>query len=300
MTPPSWDGQPPIDLPGSITAGKVTPADAQTLWKTVTFINRWVELSDKFVVEFRRARPASLLAETVALSPWHVSTAELRFLASSDHLTGVTSIVLSGRLPGLAPYALFRAALESTAKAAWLIDPRVSSVERLARFQTDRLTNVQNQLKHMSKTASARPKLEQRISVILTQAAAHGLQGSFDRRGRLNGVGAPAPLITDLIDDLLGPRNEPEEEAFGRGLYHSLSVRAHAEQAGLLAGGQTGSPAGPGETWMKLFELDPNHLWRTTDAVLSAFELALLRLGVLGGLDHDEWLELHSQLVAPI
>jgi len=90
---------------------------------------------------------------------WIQTSANIALGVASDHLTTWQIVVASGQLPTYAGATLLRAALEAALLTRWLVDPRVSSEERVARGIAAQLADYMERAKFeaVAKTSGSRP-----------------------------------------------------------------------------------------------------------------------------------------------
>jgi hypothetical protein len=159
--------------------------------------------------------PAALaLADADLRLPYDLVT--LLLMATDDHLDALATLLMArvderGELSRVihryAQYPLLRAAAESAARAAWLLEPGIDARARLQRVLVDWLYSAQQQLK----LGADHPTAAARIATLRAQAQRHGFAESPAKRkdGRTPGLqqvahfGQPRVTSTDLFKKLI-------------------------------------------------------------------------------------------------
>ena len=127
----------------------------------------------------------------------------------------------------LACWTCVRSMLESSAIAAWLLDPRIDAKQRAGRAYAHRYEGLEQQIKFLRSTTVAAAevkKVEDRLEEVVRDAAAHGFAPVLDVKGRRIGVGQKMSGATDIIKTVLD-----EEMA-----YRLLSAVAHHHNWAIL------------------------------------------------------------------
>lgn len=169
--------------------------------------------------------------------------ARLRILSAAEELACVAQVLEEPKLAGIGAHVLARAAVETSARAAWLLAVKdgkefVNPMTRIARSLGDRLYSA-CEAKRLAETlglsngsSGFAPEPEQ----IRDEAKAIGLTASFDmgapRRGFSIRVGDARRINnTDLVRRLL---RETDFSSFSDAAYAQLSAFTHATEYGLL------------------------------------------------------------------
>jgi hypothetical protein len=145
------------------------------------------------------------------------SISETRLVASAGHLSAVATLLEDGpeRIHAIA--ALARAALESSARVAWLLDLHLDGRTRGLRSLAE--------LMYVSREESKMPspafqdKASARLKELLEGAEASGFEPVRNRKGQVMHFGEQRPDATDVIRWLTGD--------FGELVYRELSGVAH-------------------------------------------------------------------------
>ena len=118
----------------------------------------------------------------------------------------------------IAPWTSVRSILESSALAAWLLDPSISARDRVQRSFAFRFEGLSQQVKFARASGLDTTKASSRIDDVETLALSLGFSRVQDVNGRRIGIGQQLPKMTDLIGSVL------HEES----TYRLLSAFTHA------------------------------------------------------------------------
>jgi len=179
-----------------------------------------------------------------------VSFGDLALEYAADHLSAFARL-LSEPIEALACFTCIRSMLEMSAIGAWVLDPAISSHERIARVFAIRFDAIDQQLTFGRCTQVDQHKideLEQRLLDIDRDASLAGYSQLRNKKGAVIGIGRPMPGATELIRDVLGDE----------WLYRLLSAVAHGHHWAIIQLGfedvsQQSPPHSVGSTPMKIF-----------------------------------------------
>jgi hypothetical protein len=135
-------------------------------------------------------------------------------------------------------HAVARAAVETSMKAWWLIDPAVSPETRIARLYVDNMVNLEEMFKVGRLGVEGRKELDRRRKELIARAKQSGLEAHFaeDRRKKRG------PRRLDGFGEMRRPSSTFVSGQFFKALgydggeywYRSLSAIVHATAYGLL------------------------------------------------------------------
>lgn len=165
-----------------------------------------------------------------------LSIASMQMAAAGDHVRSLANLLNE---PGAyATAAVARAALETAARAFWLLDPAIGVRVRIARGMTLRLHSLRESLK-LPLQDSVRRHVQDRIRRIVDGAKTKGLQSGPPGGGKVVWILKPMPSATDAVGDLF-PGSD-----LGQTAYRDLSAAAHGTLWGLVSMLETrGDPVG--------------------------------------------------------
>jgi len=169
----------------------------------------------------------SLAEQQIAAHPWGsdvrnaFSQATLLIEISSDHLLSFKRAIAVPVLP-TAAWASVRGVLETSALAAWLLDPDIDSSGRAARSYALRYAGLVEQKKFARSVGDdeALVQATERIEEVVQQAIEQGHAPLTDKRGKQYSLGTRLPSMTELATSELDA--EPE--------YRLLSAMLHGHQ----------------------------------------------------------------------
>src|SRR5579864_5075609 len=120
------------------------PAEQREIDAAVAHVRARIRIAG----EYRAAvRPAPGSEYWKAVKDWRGNDpgplAELLLMSSDFHLLTLATVLSTQELYPLGGYTLLRGAAEPAARAAWLMDPRVSAKARRARVLVERLNALQ-------------------------------------------------------------------------------------------------------------------------------------------------------------
>ncbi|GLW74943.1 hypothetical protein Kpho02_72400 [Kitasatospora phosalacinea] len=149
----------------------------------------------------------------------------LAFVAM-DHLASLAVLLRSPTPPVCGPSAVGRSAMEVAARAHYLLDPGIPTLERIRRHQNDRLVTLweQKQLAALAKQPSDEP--DARVEAIFRSARRFGLTPRPSNKPPFIAPGPPN--ATDLIDDVVG-----KGDGVGAIYYKTLSAVTHGREHGM-------------------------------------------------------------------
>ena len=148
-----------------------------------------------------------------------LSFGDLAVEFAGDHLSSYNKII-SEPIETLACFTCIRSMLETTAIAAWVLDPMISSSDRIARVFSVRFDAINQQLKFgrcIRRPAQEIQDLETRLNAVEADALTLGYPPFRNARNAIYAIGVVRPNATEMIRDVLG--NE--------WLYRLLSAVAH-------------------------------------------------------------------------
>jgi hypothetical protein len=146
---------------------------------------------------------------TTASRPESITTAlsigDLALEFAADHLSALEKLVVEP-IETMPCFTSIRSMLEMTAIGAWVLDPSISSQERVARVYAIRFEAIDQQLKFgrcISVNATEIQKLETRTIDLENEAVGLGYQPIRNKKNAIIGIGTPMPGATDMIRDVL-------------------------------------------------------------------------------------------------
>jgi hypothetical protein len=167
----------------------------------------------------------STVAQELATScrPESIATAlsfsDLAIEFACDHLSTYNKIIAEP-IETLACFTCIRSMLETTAIAAWVLDPTISSIDRIARVFSVRFDAIDQQLKFGRCIGVTTPEiedLETRLNAIEAEALALGYPQFRNTKNAIYAIGVVMPNATEVIRDVLSDE----------WLYRLLSAVAH-------------------------------------------------------------------------
>lgn len=144
---------------------------------------------------------------------------------AGDHLFAFTR-AMAEPVTAFAPWALVRAALESGAHSAWLLDPSIDAQERAKRSFATRFDDLSQQIKLVNLIAPNSPALSQlsnRIAEAGNQADRLGMPEIRGKNGKRTGLGKAMPNATEMIAEVFGTE-EPYRLLSGVAHGHSWAI----------------------------------------------------------------------------
>lgn len=159
-----------------------------------------------------------------------VTLAGLLVEAAADEIQSFTRLTVPP-VQTKSPFTCVRSSLESSALAAWLLDPDIDANERVKRsmaylyeglVQQRRLINLDRLSETIESTDVA--KIELLLDELANQATQMGFDPIHDKKGRRISVGTRFPKLTELIGQELD-----QEKA-----YRLLSAAAHSHMWALV------------------------------------------------------------------
>jgi hypothetical protein len=156
------------------------------------------------------------------LEAYHM--AELRLVVTADHV-GTLAGLLKNAESVYAVSALARTALETSARAAWLLDPRIDGLTRGCRGMTELLYAFREEAKYSIPTFH--PLVRKRIGGLVAGAESASIEVFRHRHSNepLH-FGEPRPGATDVIRAFM--------DSAGELAYRELSAIAHGNPTALL------------------------------------------------------------------
>jgi len=155
-----------------------------------------------------------------------------------DHLMGLSK-TLTEPVEVFTPWVCVRAVFESSALAAWFLEPGITGAERAKRSFAFRFEGLTQQLKFLQawKTKSADIEgLKRQIEELEETAFRLGMDRLRDRKGKRMGIGMPMPSVTELITSVF--HDEPSyrlQSAMAHGHHwalQQLGYRVHENDDG--------------------------------------------------------------------
>jgi hypothetical protein len=179
-----------------------------------------------------------------------VTFGDLALEYAADHLSAFARL-LSEPIETLACFTCIRSMLEMSAIGAWVLDPAISTRERIARVFAVRYDAIDQQLKFGRCASVDQQKiadLEQRLVDVEADACRAGYPPLRNKKGAICGIGVHMPGATEMIRDVL------KDEW----LYRLLSAVAHGHhwavvQLGFEDASQQSALASVGNAQMKVF-----------------------------------------------
>ncbi|MEX1230536.1 MAG: hypothetical protein WEB58_09860 [Planctomycetaceae bacterium] len=167
-----------------------------------------------------------------------LSFGDLALEFAADHLSALSRL-LSEPVDTMACFTCIRSMLEMTAVGAWVLDPALTSHDRIARVFAIRFEAIDQQLKY-GRCISVDPQeiqsLEARLLNIENEAISLGHKKLRNKKGSMIGIGVLMPSATDMIRDMLNLE----------WLYRLLSGVAHGHHWAIVPlGFQDAKSAGP-------------------------------------------------------
>ena len=190
----------------------------------------------------RAASEYALCQEPEMLRAAYSQGAQLVFLGSADHLSGLER-ALTGHSLSCTPFTCARAVLEACATGLWLLDPEIDAKARITRSLNYRLESIRSQDKLRRKIELRGDKagqewLSQNPATATTERIEHfrdtarrlGIPPRLNKSRRFLDFGSGMPKISERIGCAFGSEAD----------YAILSLVAHADQTGLTQlGGRT-------------------------------------------------------------
>jgi hypothetical protein len=183
----------------------------------------------------------STFAQELATScrPESITTAlafgDLAVEFAGDHLSSYVKII-SEPIETLACFTCVRAMLETIAVAAWVLDPTISSFDRIARVYSVRFDAIDQQLKFgrsIGRPAQDIQDLETRLNAVEAEALALGYPQFRNTKNAICAIGVVMPNATEMIRDVLNDES----------LYRLLSAVGHGHHWAIVQlGFQDASP----------------------------------------------------------
>lgn len=169
----------------------------------VAFLNATVDLHEKRPVQ---ACNGSRMAHDVSAfgkkSPFDnaVTVSDLAFQYTHDHLS-LFAYALTRSCDPITSCTLIRSSLEAAAVGAWVVDPTISTLERVARVYSIRYESIVQNVKVLRCSKGIKQSdLDQtiaRIDVIATDADACGVPVGRCKGGKVTWVGTKKPSATE-------------------------------------------------------------------------------------------------------
>lgn len=124
--------------------------------------------------------------------------------AAGDHLVGFTAC-MAGPAKTLAPATCIRGLLESSALAAWFLDPDTDAKTRVGRCFAFRYEGFVQQIKcfQVEKRQAEVDLVQRRMIKVEQDAVSLGYPRLLKKNGAINGIAQHMPGITELIGDTL-------------------------------------------------------------------------------------------------
>jgi hypothetical protein len=148
-----------------------------------------------------------------------ITFSDFAFQYTHDHLSLFVN-VLSDHLEPITSCTLIRSILETAAIGAWVTDPSIATVERVARVYSIRYESIVQNVKVLQCTPGIDreevEKTKNRIDSIANHAAVDGIDVNREN-GRIKWIGKKKPSATELITDVLN----------AEWIYRLLSAVAH-------------------------------------------------------------------------
>lgn len=144
--------------------------------------------------------------------------ARLLLAASEDHLRTVLILLQNNVLPMFSPFSLLRPAAEADVRIAYLVDPAIDEMQRLARGLNVRLESLVEQNK-------VRPDVQllaQRVQTLTDKAVANGIivrPSTKAGRGLVDSYGEPRRSEVELFGSYMTE---------GETMYRFLSAHVHS------------------------------------------------------------------------
>jgi hypothetical protein len=204
--------------------------------------------------------------------------------------------VLSGREP-LYPFGgftLLRGAAEPAARAAWIMEPGITPVERRARVLVERLDALQE----MRKFKNLRPRADEQIALLVSDAAALGHRAVNGKRIKPEHFGQPRPDATNLFARLLPDVSGLGADAPGSRLYRLLSAFSHSALWAILVQRESEEDASPGIK-SAMIVLNVDWLIGHLGQVLKLHNIAMRRLAGQIGEGPERWDQILRGLPGP-
>jgi hypothetical protein len=180
-------------------------------------------------------RPSADSAHALELRDWRGNhpgaTAEILLVSAEFHLLTLAATMTARDLYPFGGFTLLRGAAEPAARAAWIMDPGISSTERRARVLVERLSALQE----MRKFKNLRREADDRIQELIEDAKALGHKPVDGKWVKPEHFGQARPQATSLFSKLLPNVFEEDADAPGGRLYRILSAFAHSTLWAVLA-----------------------------------------------------------------
>ena len=162
----------------------------------------------------------------------HSQGAQQVLFVSADHILGIGRCLILPEL-SFAPWTGARAVLESCSLACWLLDSKITCIERLTRSLNVRLAEQRGKIrferrkKDQSEGETRREveSIESRITYLRELARKLGIPEHRSRNGNLRDFGSGTPSISERISSTLGAAAD----------YSLLSFAAHGTFTGTMS-----------------------------------------------------------------
>ena len=278
--------------------GEMTPEEQRVARITLVHLQLYVAAASAFFAEARdRPRPGSALASLMAdkdlMQPVYLAGMYLE--VARDHFGSVMwAFTPPAEVARYSVYTLVRGALEADAWACWLLDPGLSSTERLARSLTLRALDLREVRRLDVADEDSEWSYEDRVSAIEVTAARHHLQAQRNKHGEVFAVGARKPEMVALLDELLPePYTGPNAQPLGSRSYGLLSARAHGNPWAVLHNVKRAGRLGPHVAVAEV-EVDVLEFMRLLRVALRLHSEAMNRTALLNGQDPSDWEKLRG------
>ena len=208
-----------------------------------------------------------------------IRSADLLIESCGDHIFAFCRVITQPAM-AMAPWTCIRCALESSAVAAWLLDPNIDGPERLKRSFAYRYYGLDELRKFFASIGdeTREKKTEKRISDVEKDAIRFGFDmlkhEKGKRKGKRKGIAQVMPSRTNLIRDVLNKES----------LYRRTSAMAHGQNWAIMA--FSFKPTNNKNVLEK--SLSPRSVIDLSVEAVYCFSFALWRKALLFGWDQEK------------
>jgi hypothetical protein len=280
----------------------LTPIEQKYAGVTLAYLHRCTSAGSAFFAEILAQPRVGSVAESSLkdkdlMEPFYLAAMYLH--VALDHYLSLQTMFIPSAVPAgaagpevrnYAPYTIVRGALETDARACWLLDPQLAPSGRIARALTERALNLREvQRLDLKSDSGERIDYAARIARVSEVAARHNLGQKLNSEQELVWVGERRPNMTELLNELLPERGpDTNGEPLGSHTYALLSARAHGNPWAVLHNMQSAGSLGRHATVAEVV-IDVIELMRLLSIALRLHSEAMRRAGLLDGRETVEW-----------
>jgi hypothetical protein len=264
---------------------QASPVEKLQIGAAIAHIRARVAAADTYREE---VRPVVGSKQEMELRSWRGnrpgSTAEMLLVSSDFHLLTLAAALSARDIYPFGGFTLLRGAAEPAARAAWIMEPDISFVDRRARVLVERLDALQE----MRKFKNLRGRADEDIARLVTDATALGHPIVDGKKVKPEHFGQARPDATNLFARLLPDVAGRGGDAPGGRLYRLLSAFSHSTLWAILAQRESEEDSAPG---MKsaMIVLNVDWLMGNLGQVLKLHNIAMRRLADQIGEGPQRW-----------